>query len=98
MVRGQYEGHTEEPGVDPESSTETFVALRSEIDNWRWSGVKFYLRTGKRMGEGGRIISVAFREPPQSMFPAHSRVGRYGPRASRSGSLEGRVFVLAGRA
>jgi glucose-6-phosphate 1-dehydrogenase len=79
VVRGQYEGYTDEPGVDPDSSTETFVALRNEIDNWRWSGVKFYLRTGKRMGEGARIISIAFREPPQSMFPAHSRVGRYGP-------------------
>ncbi len=79
VVRGQYEGYTDEPGVDPDSSTETFVALRNEIDNWRWSGVKFYLRTGKRMEEGARIISIAFREPPQSMFPAHSRVGRYGP-------------------
>jgi glucose-6-phosphate 1-dehydrogenase len=79
VVRGQYEGYTDEPGVDPDSSTETFVALRNEIDNWRWSGVKFYLRTGKRMGDGARIISIAFHEPPQSMFPAHSRVGRYGP-------------------
>ena len=78
VVRGQYEGYPAEIGVE-QSSTETFVALRNEIDNWRWSGVKFYLRTGKRMGEGARIISIAFREPPQSMFPAHSRVGRYGP-------------------
>src|SRR5262245_48922445 len=59
VVRGQYEGYTAEPGVDPESSTETFVALRNEIDNWRWSGVKFYLRTGKRMGDSARIISIA---------------------------------------
>ncbi len=79
VVRGQYEGYTSEAGVDPESSTETFVALRCKVDNWRWSGVPFYLRTGKRMGEGARIISIAFREPPQSMFPEHSRVGRYGP-------------------
>ncbi len=78
VVRGQYDGYTEEVGVE-HSSTETFVALRNEIDNWRWSGVKFYLRTGKKMGEGGRIISIAFREPPQSMFPTNSRVGRYGP-------------------
>jgi glucose-6-phosphate 1-dehydrogenase len=78
VVRGQYEGYCEEVGVS-RSSTETFVALRCEVDNWRWSGVPFYLRTGKRMGEGARIISIAFREPPQSMFPAHSRVGRYGP-------------------
>jgi glucose-6-phosphate 1-dehydrogenase len=79
VVRGQYEGYTSEPGVAPNSSTETFIALRNEIDNWRWSGVPFYLRTGKKMGDGARIISIAFREPPQSMFPDHSRVGRYGP-------------------
>jgi len=79
VVRGQYDGYTSEPGVSEHSSTETFVALRNEIDNWRWSGVKFYLRTGKRMGDSARIISIAFREPPQSMFPAHSKVGRYGP-------------------
>jgi glucose-6-phosphate 1-dehydrogenase len=79
VVRGQYEGYGSEPGVDPNSSTETFVALRCEVDNWRWSGVPFFLRTGKRMGESARIISIAFREPPQSMFPENSRVGRYGP-------------------
>ena len=79
VVRGQYEGYTEEEGVDPSSSTETMVAMRCEVDNWRWSGVPFYLRTGKRMGEGARIISIAFREPPHAMFPEHSRVGRYGP-------------------
>jgi len=79
VVRGQYQGYREEEGVDPSSSTETFVALRCELDNWRWSGVPFFLRTGKRMEEGTRIISIAFREPPHAMFPAHSRVGRYGP-------------------
>ena len=79
VVRGQYEGYRSEPGVAPDSQTETFVALRCEVDNWRWSGVPFYLRTGKRMAEGARIISIAFREPPQSMFPAGSRVGDFGP-------------------
>jgi glucose-6-phosphate 1-dehydrogenase len=79
VVRGQYGGYRDEEKVDPDSSTETFVALRCELDNWRWSGVPFYLRTGKRMGEGARIISIAFREPPHAMFPEHSRVGRYGP-------------------
>ena len=49
VVRGQYAGYREEPGVAPESQTETLVALRAEIDNWRWSGVPFLLRTGKRM-------------------------------------------------
>jgi glucose-6-phosphate 1-dehydrogenase len=79
VVRGQYEGYRDEEGVDPGSSTETLVALRCEVDNWRWSGVPFYLRTGKRMEEKARIISIAFREPPHAMFPEHSRVGRYGP-------------------
>jgi glucose-6-phosphate 1-dehydrogenase len=79
VVRGQYESYRSEEGVDPDSKTETFVALRCEIDNWRWAGVPFFLRTGKRMAEGARIISIAFREPPQSMFPPGSGVGDYGP-------------------
>jgi glucose-6-phosphate 1-dehydrogenase len=79
VVRGQYEGYRQLDGVDPDSDTETFVALRCEVDNWRWAGVPFYLRTGKCMAEGARIISIAFREPPQSMFPNGSGVGQYGP-------------------
>jgi glucose-6-phosphate 1-dehydrogenase len=79
VVRGQYVGYRDEPGVPPHSDTETFVALRCEIDNWRWAGVPFFLRTGKRMAEGARIISIAFREPPKSMFPAGSGVGQQGP-------------------
>jgi len=55
------------------------VALRCEIDNWRWAGVPFYLRTGKQMAEGARIVSIAFREPPKSMFPPGSGVGAQGP-------------------
>ncbi len=78
-VRGQYGGYRDEPGVDPESETETFIALRCTIDNWRWAGVPFYLRTGKCMAEGQRIISIAFREPPKSMFPKNSGVGALGP-------------------
>ncbi|MCL4287975.1 MAG: glucose-6-phosphate dehydrogenase, partial [Thermoleophilia bacterium] len=69
VVRGQYEEYRSEPGVGRDSDTETLIGLRCEIDNWRWSDVPFYLRTGKRMAEGARIISIAFREPPQSMFP-----------------------------
>ncbi len=79
VVRGQYEGYRSVPGVDPASQTETFVALKCEIDNWRWAGVPFYLRTGKCMAEGARIISIAFREPPKSMFPPGSGVGAHGP-------------------
>jgi glucose-6-phosphate 1-dehydrogenase len=79
VVRGQYTGYRTEPGVAAESETETFIALRCSIDNWRWAGVPFYLRTGKRLAEGQRIISIAFREPPKSMFPAGSGVGSQGP-------------------
>jgi glucose-6-phosphate 1-dehydrogenase len=79
VVRGQYSGYQDEPGVHPHSETETFIALRCHIDNWRWAGVPFYLRTGKRMAEGARIISIAFREPPKSMFPAGSGVAAQGP-------------------
>jgi glucose-6-phosphate 1-dehydrogenase len=79
VVRGQYEGYRQLEGVHPDSDTETFVALRCEVDNWRWAGVPFYLRTGKCLAEGARIISIAFREPPQSMFPNGSGVGQYGP-------------------
>jgi glucose-6-phosphate 1-dehydrogenase len=77
VVRGQYEGYCLTPGVAPDSNTETFVAMQCEIDNWRWAGVPFFLRTGKRMAEGARIISIAFREPPRSMFPLGS--GTSGP-------------------
>jgi glucose-6-phosphate 1-dehydrogenase len=79
VVRGQYGGYLDEPGVAPHSETDTFIALKCEIDNWRWAGVPFYLRTGKRMAEGARIISIAFREPPRSMFPEGSGVGAHGP-------------------
>jgi glucose-6-phosphate 1-dehydrogenase len=79
VVRGQYIGYRTETGVDPRSDTETFIALKCSIDNWRWAGVPFFLRTGKRMAEGQRIISIAFKEPPRSMFPAGSGVGEQGP-------------------
>ena len=79
VVRGQYTGYRQEDGVSPESETETFVALKCGIDNWRWAGVPFYLRTGKRMAEGQRIISIAFKEAPKSMFPTGSGVGLHGP-------------------
>ena len=79
VVRGQYGGYRETPGVASDSDTETFIALKVAIDNWRWAGVPIYLRTGKRMAEGIRIISIAFREPPKSMFPPNSGVGAQGP-------------------
>jgi glucose-6-phosphate 1-dehydrogenase len=79
IVRGQYTGFRSEEGVAADSDTETFIALKCTIDNWRWAGVPFFLRTGKRLAEGQRIISIAFREPPKSMFPAGSGIGEHGP-------------------
>ena len=79
VVRGQYTGYREQEGVARDSDTETFIALKVGIDNWRWAGVPIYLRTGKKMAEGMRIISIAFKEAPRSMFPPGSGVGSQGP-------------------
>jgi glucose-6-phosphate 1-dehydrogenase len=79
VVRGQYAGYLGQDAVAEDSDTETFVALKVEIDNWRWAGVPFFLRTGKKLAEGARIISIAFKEPPLSMFPAGSNAGTQGP-------------------
>ncbi|MGW2560441.1 glucose-6-phosphate dehydrogenase [Streptomyces sp. NPDC001514] len=75
VVRGQYEGYRDEPGVDPRSDTETFVALRVELDNWRWAGVPFYLRSGKALGQGRHVVTLGFREPALRMFPLAARSG-----------------------
>ena len=69
VVRGRYAGYLDEDGVAQDSQTETFVALEAFIDNWRWAGVPFYLRTGKRLRAGRRTLTVVFREPPRSLFP-----------------------------
>jgi glucose-6-phosphate 1-dehydrogenase len=63
-VRGQYDGYRSIDGVADDSSTETFAALRLDIDNWRWSGVPFYIRTGKRLPVTQTELRVVFREPP----------------------------------
>jgi glucose-6-phosphate 1-dehydrogenase len=68
VVRGQYDGYLHEPGVAPHSDTETFVALEARVENWRWAGVPFYIRTGKRLAQGRRSITIALREPPLQMF------------------------------
>jgi glucose-6-phosphate 1-dehydrogenase len=67
-VRGQHEGYTAIPGVAPDSTTETFAALRLDIENWRWSGVPFFIRTGKLMPLTQTEVRVVFREPPQFDF------------------------------
>jgi len=65
-------GYRQEPGVDPSSATETFVALRLKVNSWRWQGVPFFLRTGKRLATKTTFIHVHFRSPPVWFFPASS--------------------------
>jgi len=79
VVRGQYgpgwvgatetPGYRSEPAVDPASETETFVAARLEIDDWRWAGVPFYLRAGKRLPKRATEIAIQFKDVPQRLFP-----------------------------
>ena len=79
VIRGQYRSgliqgqavpaYRDEEGVSPGSSTETFVALRAEIENWRWAGVPFFLRTGKRLGQRTADIVINFRAVPHPIFP-----------------------------
>jgi glucose-6-phosphate 1-dehydrogenase len=64
-VRGQYEGFLEVPDVDPKSTTETFAALELEVDNWRWSGVPFFIRAGKCLPRKTSEVTAVFRRPPQ---------------------------------
>ena len=70
VVRGQYVGYLEEAGVAEHSQTETFVAMRLFIDNWRWAGVPIYLRTGKKMAETTMEAVVEFKQPPRQLFAA----------------------------
>jgi len=78
VVRGQYEGYQSEPGVAADSQTETMVAVRAEVDNWRWHGVPFFLRSGKAMGASRQVITLGFQPPPLRMFPAHHKDTPYG--------------------
>lgn len=68
VVRGQYAGYRDEEGVDPGSDVETFVALRAEIDSWRWAGVPFYIRAGKRLATTATEVLVEFKQPPRLFF------------------------------
>ena len=68
-VLGQYRGYREEEGVKPDSRTPTYAALKLQIDNWRWQGVPFYLRSGKCLKEKLSQITIEFKEPPHLLFP-----------------------------
>ena len=85
MVRGQYRagavngvpvvGYLEEQGIPPDSTTETFVAIKAHIDTWRWAGVPFYLRTGKRLQEQIADIVIHFEDVPLSIFERVASAG-----------------------
>jgi len=72
-VRGQYEGYLGIDGVAADSTTETYAALRLEIDNWRWSGVPFFIRTGKRLPVTQTEVRLVFKHPPRLGFAAFDR-------------------------
>ena len=72
-VRGQYEGYLAIDGVAPDSTTETYAALRLDIENWRWSGVPFFIRTGKRLPITQTELRLVFKNPPRLGFGARDR-------------------------
>jgi glucose-6-phosphate 1-dehydrogenase len=74
-VWGQYEGYRDEPKVRPDSQTPTFVALKLLIDNWRWQGVPFYVRTGKALEAKSTEITLLFKQVPHHLFPATTKLG-----------------------
>jgi glucose-6-phosphate 1-dehydrogenase len=79
-VRGQYDGYREIDGVAPDSNTETYAALRLEIDNWRWAGVPFFIRTGKRLPVTQTELRLVFKHPPKLQF---IKVGHRRPQPSQ---------------
>ncbi len=97
-VRGQYEGYREADGVKPDSTTETYAALCLGIDNWRWSGVPFFLRAGKALACTVTEVRIIFKEPPSMGFgvfggqrpPANELVLRIGPVPGLTVLLQGR--------
>jgi glucose-6-phosphate 1-dehydrogenase len=107
LVRGQYRGYRQETGVDPGSQVETYAAMEIHIDSWRWQGVPFFIRTGKRLPVTATQVIVELRRPPQNVFhdpsPPHANYFRFrlgpdqvaiavGALSKRSGS------VMAGEA
>ena len=82
-VQGQYDGYLDETGVPPDSRTATYAALRLDVDNWRWQGVPFYLRSGKALNSKKTEILIQFRRPPHLIFPQ----GRSGDISSNTLSI-----------
>ena len=97
-VRGQYEGYLDTDGVAADSTTETYAALRLDIDNWRWSGIPFFIRTGKHLSATQTEVRLVFDRPPKLGFDLTDRQPRAQParhqarphaRASASSSTPG---------
>ncbi|MDQ3145628.1 MAG: glucose-6-phosphate dehydrogenase, partial [Actinomycetota bacterium] len=99
VVRGQYRTYKDEEGVDPHSEVDTFVALRLEIDSWRWAGVPFLVRAGKCMTKTATVCLVRFQAPPRLLF---AKSGDTRPEANslvfRLGGDEGVTFRLQAKA
>ncbi len=96
VVRAQYTagsmqgadvpGYLQEKGVAPQSKTDTYVAIRLELNNWRWAGVPFFLRTGKRLPKRATEIAIQFRRPPTELFEPDVRRAQAVPTSSCCGS------------
>ena len=99
VVRGQYRGYRDEPGVDPTSDVETFVALQLEIDSWRWAGVPFLIRTGKCLPVTATEAIVEFNAPPRLLFtPPGSRAPHPNHLRFRLGKEDGVMLHLQTKA
>jgi glucose-6-phosphate 1-dehydrogenase len=93
---GAVKGYLEEVKVPPDSRTETFVALRTEVQNWRWAGVPFYLRTGKRLSARDAQIVITFREVPHPIFPGTSRANKLVIKLQPEDGLELHLLAVKG--
>jgi glucose-6-phosphate 1-dehydrogenase len=95
LVRGQYVGYRDEPGVDPGSTVETFAAARLEIDSWRWAGVPWYVRVGKGLIQSASEAVIELRRPPRMLFgEADERPPERNLIRLRMGSRDGVTFAL----
>ena len=97
VVRGQYVGYLDEPGVSPNSTTETFAAAILKIDNWRWADVPFYLRTGKFLQETILEVVIEFKQPPRLLF-AETQAGSPNVLRFRLGKKDGVDIELMAKA
>ena len=97
VVRGQYVGYLDEGGVAPQSKTETFAAAVIHVDNWRWAGVPFYLRTGKFLKETILEVVVEFKQPPRMLF-ADTQIGSPNVLRFRLGKNDGVDIELMAKA